>query len=778
MASLALFFLALVCLRFEGALAAPARQESREASFVPPTTEEAPLSLIYQSLSTPATEPEQDSKVAPALASSPDKTATTTGASQAQSAPASSPQTAASTPASPSSQAAESASLKPTSPEVSLPSVSAPPLAIPGAKDAAKNADAKIEALRIEKSINQSVDPKGSVKDDKGVVLEAAPDAAPAPTSASSPSVATTAAAVPAQASSATVPSNSPIAPISPDAFGLLVSNEGGFGVGLWKGTARATVERLMPALTLPMASPILNKLAYRLLASSAAPPEGVSQNILPGSSLTSLRIQKLVALGRPVEAWKMVVLAKDGVVDDEAKRMAAEATLASGDQSSIAEVCAHAPDILKNRPSHDWQKILVVCHLRANDMKSAQLGLDVMTTQKVKDEIFFMLATKNALGGSKQLPRQLTPLKPLSLALIRLANLPLRNELYARPPAAIIPEILNGKTESLDARVSLAERAAAQGLIDAEFLGKIYAGVDFSHLPLVAKETDANKVRATGSMLRARLYQIAMKDKSQDNRLNAALRLIQSVPPPDQGGAMRNLALMMLSDLTPDKASALMTASPAAALMISLLADDKPDRTLGWIKVAQDEAARTPSAKKALKNLWPLIALNGFESEKDFSKNIQDWLKHILKLDEAARLAAANSVSVALIQEDAAFRARREVAGVILLILDAAGIAIPDDVWAQVVDAPRAFDKIHLPSALLLERLRESGRAKRKGETVLEALVAAGSADNIPLAVRIDITRALRHAGFAAEAVAFARETLLATGVLSAGGSNGSDAP
>lgn len=748
LASFALLSIAGGSLSLAPALAAPvSQQDSRAASFVPPTSEEAPLSLIYQSLSTPA------------LVGGEKEESASSSAASGQAVSGQTP-------------SASAAGKDPAIPPV------APPAS--GSSDAAKGSAVKTEALKIETRIE-------SLTANKPENLKAPPQEETATAQARSPvpaAATTTASPSPSTSAVATVPpavTASPLAPVHANAYGLLSGDEGGFGAEMWKGTAYATVERLMPSLALPTVSPILNELAYRLLATSAIPPEGESAKILPGPNLSSLRIEKLVALGRPVEAWRMAVMAKEGQLDDAVLRATAEMVLASGDQTGIAQVCARAPDMLKEKASPDWQKILVVCNLRANDMKSAQLGLDVMTAQNVKDDLFFFLATKNALGGSKQLPRQLTPLKPLPLALLRLANLPLRNELYARPAAAMIPEVLKSKTENVNARLALAERAAAQGLIDAELLGLIYADVDFSTLPIAARETNARRVRETGSILRARLYQIAMSDKDPDNRLFAALRLIQSVPPAEQGGTMRNLALAMLGDFTPQKASSLMTASPAAALMISLLADDKPDHTLGWLKAAHDAAAQTPSVARALKGLWPLIALGGFESDKAFANDLKEWLNHVLKAGDSARpsVSASSSGAAAPVQEEAERRDRREAAGIILLTLDAAGLAVPDDVWAQVVDAPTTFDKVQFPPALLLERLKDSGRARRKGETVLEALAATGGAAGaIPLAVRVDIIRALRHAGFTREAAAFARETLLTMRVVSAGGQNGDDSP
>ena len=55
---------------------------------------------------------------------------------------------------------------------------------------------------------------------------------------------------------------------------------------------------------------------------------------------------------------------------------------------------------------------------------KPAQLSLDLLHTEDVKDETFFALAEKN-ISRRRALPRQLTPLKPLPLALLELIGQP-----------------------------------------------------------------------------------------------------------------------------------------------------------------------------------------------------------------------------------------------------------------------------------------------------------------------------------------------------------------
>ncbi|MCH7929811.1 MAG: antifreeze protein, partial [Proteobacteria bacterium] len=59
------------------------------------------------------------------------------------------------------------------------------------------------------------------------------------------------------------------------EAVGLYEEADGGFGLDMWRGSARALVERLLPRLPAGTARPVLNDLTRRLLLSTARAPEG-----------------------------------------------------------------------------------------------------------------------------------------------------------------------------------------------------------------------------------------------------------------------------------------------------------------------------------------------------------------------------------------------------------------------------------------------------------------------------------------------------------------------
>jgi hypothetical protein len=525
------------------------------------------------------------------------------------------------------------------------------------------------------------------------------------------------------------VPVESGILPgVDPDATGILTAEGGGLGSAMWKGTPYELVNRMLPTLMLPVTSPALNGLAERFLLTTANVPEGdAAEN---GQSLTAMRVEKLVMLGDAADAWNLATLVKPGQIDEITLRLATEAALVS---PANKDVCAKLPALVQTYTSPEWQKSLVVCQLRANDSAAAQLALEVLHAQNVKDDTFFQLAEHNIIGGSKSLPRQLTPLKPLNLALLQIVDQPLPPEVYAHPDTAAISELLKAKARDENAHIALAERAAARGIISGSALADIYRSLVFSPDDL------ANPFggKEAGPKRRARLYQAALQEKIPAQRFADVDAFVQGLDALTLNGAARIVA-EMIGNTSPsgDYASHAVT-----AMRIFILAG-KPSEALGWLKTARQAVAAAPDIGLQLQDAWPLIVLSGIESDDDYGRTFAGWLDAALKNAD---------------------RDRREQVGDLLLLFDAAGFAVPESAWARVVDQADGSRRLIPPSALLLERLRAAGLNNRRGEAVLIALAMTDTTGNeASLLPTIETIRALRLVGLAADSLSLARETAL----------------
>jgi hypothetical protein len=516
---------------------------------------------------------------------------------------------------------------------------------------------------------------------------------------------------------------------IDPDALGLLGPEQGGLGAALWKGVPRELVERLMPALVLPTISPALNNLAARFLLTTANVPEGASTG--GAQSLTAQRVERLIALGDAADAWKLAQLAKPGQIDEITLRLAAETAIVSAESK---DVCAKLPAIIQAHSSPEWQESLVVCQLRAGDLKGAQLALELLHAQNVHDDLFFALAEHNFIGGSKSLPRQLTPLKPLELALLRLIDQPLSGEVYAHPDAALIPELLLAKPRDDSVRLGLAERAAVRGLISGAQLAAAYGAVVFTPDRLAAPLNTPE----TGARLRALLYQAALAEKILAQRVAEAVKFLQNADPALLTGAGGQVLATMIDPVPVADDNA---ASAASLAEIYILAG-QPEPALKWLKLARATVAAAAASSAQINGYWPLAVLAGLESDSDYGQIFGVWITSVLK---------------------DADRARREPIGEALLLLDAAGFAVPEEAWAHVADIGAADRRLLLPPALLLERLRAAGIANQRGAAVLFGLIACGNSDAPPLLPIVETVRALRLVGLTADASALARETAAA---------------
>lgn len=559
--------------------------------------------------------------------------------------------------------------------------------------------------------------------------LTAAPASVSPPTSmAATPVVVPTTAPVTAPVSIAKPVEAAAIGNIDPESIGLLAGAEGGLGAEMWKSTSRALVAKLFPALSLPTSSKALNNLARRFLLTTAAAPEGTTDS---NQSLTSMRIEKLLSLGDAEDAWKLATLAKPEQIDEITLRLVAEAALISPQRD---DVCTKLPDIVKTHNGVEWQKLMLICQLRGNDNKAAQLTLDLLHAQNVKDDVYFYVAEKNIMGNNKQLPRQLTPLKPLTLALLRLTDLPLPSEVYVHPDTTLIPELLSAKAREDVARLGLAERAAERGLISAIDLAAAYHNTFFTPEALATASNNSE----SGPRLHALLYQAATQDKSQQNRLADVSKFMQTATPALLNNGGGEVLVEMMGDIpaTPES-------NPVSGLVAHVYSlAGKNEAALEWLKLARHASIGMPLVGAELDSFWPIAVFAGLESEAEYPAAFTKWLDAFLKNTD--------------LKTDA--HARREQAASILLLLDAVGFQIPGDAWVKVTDVP-TNEKRFAPSALFVERMRSASTSPRHGETVLLALALAGSGSDITVLSAVETVRALRMTGLTPDAGLFARE-------------------
>lgn len=524
-----------------------------------------------------------------------------------------------------------------------------------------------------------------------------------------------------------------PLKDVKSDSIGLMGNTDGGLGAGLWKNTSRIIAERFMGMLSLPLPYVSLNNLAERLLLTTAGAPEGDPGN---KNLLTSLRANRLVSLGHAAEAWKLINLAGLDQFEDADTRSIAEAALVS---PAADDVCKKLPDLIKKHTAIEWQKLMTVCQLQAKDTKAAQVSLDLLHSQNIQDDVFYTLAEKNIIAGNKQLPHQLTPLKPLTVALLGLTDLPLRSDLYARPDTTVIWGLLKARANDEKARMALAERAAYKGIISSNDLADIYRSQIFTPdaIGSAAISNDA------GPSFRALLYQASQQEKDPRNRIADALRFLASLETFNMGGGILTVMGDVLGTVQPDPAH---NQSSADITRLYMLAG-KGNLALAWLGLAQNAERGMPQVTADLQSMWPLLVLTGLESEKDFAKDLNVWLSNAIHESSG---------------DDAQIKSEKAKAASLLLLMDAVGFPVTDEAWVKASDTVTP-EKTIMPPALLMQRLRLASAAGRKGETILMGLLAAtGGKEDPPILVTVEIIRALRSVGLTSDAGNLAKDVAL----------------
>ncbi|MCW2235827.1 hypothetical protein [Azospirillum canadense] len=519
------------------------------------------------------------------------------------------------------------------------------------------------------------------------------------------------------------------LGPLDPDGAGTL-DDPRGLGGNPWQGLPRAVLLRLLPELPVATPSPAVKELERRLLLSRGS-PQAAPGEPAPPRRFGALRVEKLAAMGDPRGAADLAALLPDALADEAAARALTDAQMLAGPLD-----CAAAQERAKPFAGAYWQRVTLFCRLRAGKAAGAAaessdtgLTLDMLREQPGGDRLFPALAEAMA-GGPPPALRGLKDPGPVTLAALRALQLGAPPDVLALSDPARLAAVATNPSTDPATRVTAAERAAAALFLDARQLADAYHAVPSkAEDPVLLKDMAARDRSARTRALVQRAFLAAMDGR---RRVELARLAVDLVDAPLLAGPLGAAAAGML-DTTPDAAAL----APAAARLCFALGRAEAGRR--WYDLA---LRSRPTAEVA--RLWPLSVIAG--GAPPGNAGLAGWL------DEALRGA------------DAAARAR--VAGQ-LALLQAVGVAVPDDAWLRAADgeAPAAQINPMLPNPALWERLKDASAAGRTGETVLAALLLLGEggpAAASPVVVA-RVVAGLRAVGLEADARAIAREAAAA---------------
>ncbi|WP_375593943.1 hypothetical protein ABWI00_18085 [Algihabitans albus] len=516
--------------------------------------------------------------------------------------------------------------------------------------------------------------------------------------------------------------------PIDPATVGVLTERDpGGFGGDIWAGLERNQVATLLQSLPVDLASPTLRGLLRRLLLTSAAAPEGRRQPT-DAPSLLGLRAERLFALGDTTALIRLLDIAPEGTGDELLDRTRVQVRLITGREQ---EACRLSRQGVADYGGAWWSKTLIFCQLAAGEEDAALLGLDLLREEDAgqADPDFLQLANASMGFG-------LAPTRPAPTAL----NLAMLSKLQARPDAEILQAAPLGRSEQLlglqalpgDARVALAERAAAAGALPGVRLADFYDVFSFGEPALtgaIAADLDPADLRD-----RALLFRAMESLPAPPERAELLSRYLSGTR--DAGVALAGLraAVPAAVELEPAPALARWAAAPGRTLFY----DGRLEQALAWFENAGQAAEQWPEAAGARWVLWPYARLAGTPAAGWTS--LQAWAG----------------------DADAAGLDRQTVA---LLAAALFGLGENDAISAAGLDEATFGPR---PDSARLAALRAAGQASHLGETLLRAAAIAGDdavGELHPLALAA-IVEALVLLDLTVEARQFAMEALASRGL------------
>ena len=502
----------------------------------------------------------------------------------------------------------------------------------------------------------------------------------PPPSASATPEQSPTAVEAPADGEPALL--RQPLASIDLSGLGTLARGEGALPPSLWRGTAMGTVERLLPRLPLPNASPGMVELARRLLLSTAEAPAGQPT----GPSLLALRAERLWAAGLATDLADLLRLVPPGIAEEPAlARLRLDAAFIAGDEEAA---CATAEVMLARDPAPIWQKAAVYCYARAGDESRAGLFTDMLRETQSEDQAFFRLleAVAGRRGRPPELPKQA---EPLHLAMLRAAGRPVPfDRLLQVGPAAVLAAALAGDSPA-ELKLEAAERAVALNTLRPAELAKAYAEANFNAEdrgdPL-KRSRELGGARGVALLLQA----AALQPAGRAQFLAEALRLGR-----DNGRflAVGAALLPALRELAVEPAA---RAVAADAVRLLAIADDG--------QAAQRWHALLPAGEALAAQLALLLAFAGDGGALE-NERFEAWWKA---------------------QPGTSPERRQGRLAVLLASLQGLGQPLPPAATALVLDHLNATEDNVAPLGLR-QALQAAVEQKRLGETIALGLIALG---------------------------------------------------
>lgn len=518
---------------------------------------------------------------------------------------------------------------------------------------------------------------------------------------------------------------------VDPESVGILSEGDGGFGLGMWQGSTRQRVARLLPLLPVGVDSPQMHALMRRLLLSTAIAPSG-DANV----NVFALRVRRLAAAGHHTEALGLLEQAAVREIGPDLAAVRLDALLLLG---SIKEACSLVRNRIAEADVPLWQKATAFCLAVDGEQAQVELYEQLLYENGIEDPAFFtMLAGLSGRPDARisSLPNA----TPLHLAMLRAGQWPVPEDAANNAEPSVLRAIASASNVSPELRLLAAERATARGLQDAASLRRIYAATDVPDA--TADNAAAIADDLPGPIATALLFKTALSLPGEEARAGLIADMLQMARKRGRYMPVAQAAGALIASIEPTEQLSWFAAEAGRALLLA----GEPAQARQWLLAMLEPARRRdPDAAQAVLTLSPLVLIGDYEARIPI---VEDALTGWWRGEEAGQSPD-----------------RRRRAGLFFYLAEAFDQPVPGALWEEVMTDSGATAELPAPGVrVALDRA--SGNA-RIGETVLLSLVALGEGG--PAAAEEEmmarVVRALRRLGLDKEARALALEALIARG-------------
>jgi hypothetical protein len=358
--------------------------------------------------------------------------------------------------------------------------------------------------------------------------------------------------------------------------LGPLTRANGGLDGGLWRGSSRGKIERLLQRLPLHR-SPALASLSRRVLLTAGAAPSGAGT----GVDVLALRARLLAEMGYLPDAIDLLRMAPTRALDAEAAALAVDLAWRGRDVESACNTLLQPPAPLPLDAERQQQRIF--CQWRAGQAEDARFGMELLREMDAADEVFELLMERMAGNDAAAVPVPDKLTSPL-LAMYREAREPLPEQAFTLASTDAVAALAMDAEADPALRLSAAEAAASQGALPLAVVREVYVAQSIDPQDLAG----AAALPKSGASARDRaiLYQAALAASAPEARVSILQVALGPTGRAETEGWRRQVFAPLLIELPPQPS--LGWYAPEAAH--HLFAIGQFERARAWIALTQGD--------------------------------------------------------------------------------------------------------------------------------------------------------------------------------------------